>query len=793
MSIPPLKVRILNDQCIDLCKFIAKKMGVAEEDSDLIFHLEKEESKHPIVTSYTLSVEEKRPIQIEEEGRIVEILGDNQVGKTTTLLYMANLLGYDFYNEDNIDFLADEKLVKQGQEIFSKLVSGMKAKLEINAGPYEFTVYTEDGWIKLDVMRDDKKILFRPFDLGAMSDAFRDSISPFIRIQFVSKGRNFDWQLLMDISSEMKFYIQKVQARTDHLIVSLRNMMEESVKETAAEGIDYNARKLQIDEELESLKNQLEDNNTAALQLKLKLETLIKVSNQLPDLEKTHAFEVLHRIYQVETSLVRSRERLENLKRLKEKAKALETDIQSQKARLLVIEKELAEKCQTRDLVEGKFNQTVSAIELDTTRFLDEPQAFTVAKLLRDREIDLLIAQRQQAELEAIKVIEDLFGRIQSYNAAIRLPEELGGSVAALQKTFGGAKKIIVDQNLVKTVTDPLFVALSQNQLASTEAYHSLLDAIETLGNESRMLKEGISKTEKLKSEIDNTQDEKMLNKTETEIKKSQEELRDLQVKIKRLKTDDVDKLARLEKDVTIIDSSDPKALIHSADWADKILGLREQLENELREKEGKVEEIERKGGKLREEAKKIAEILSSPELEMYSRRMDCLNEFKGIMDTLGEILSQWRCLIDREYAKDQFISLDRHGITSRLDKAINEIFLERCCEYFRLVEKNKFETETITEFDYRKRCFTCDDQTQSIISLSGGTASIMTVLSLASKKTDALLGTTLLVDEFHDVAETLRTETYKRLIGSQDLSFSLFAKPLDKSPLITRTIDMEG
>ena len=116
-------------------------------------------------------------------------------------------------------------------------------------------------------------------------------------------------------------------------------------------------------------------------------------------------------------------------------------------------------------------------------------------------------------------------------------------------------------------------------------------------------------------------------------------------------------------------------------------------------------------------------------------------------------------------------------------------MFLERCTRYFRLVDENKFDIESITKFDYRKRSFVCDKRTQSIISLSGGTASVMTVLSLASKEIGELLGTLLLVDEFNDVAETLRHETYERLTKNDNVSFSLIAKPLDKSPLITRTI----
>jgi hypothetical protein len=221
------------------------------------------------------------------------------------------------------------------------------------------------------------------------------------------------------------------------------------------------------------------------------------------------------------------------------------------------------------------------------------------------------------------------------------------------------------------------------------------------------------------------------------------------------------------------------------------LLEVRKELEGELIEKETNLEKLERHTEELQQEREKIISILSSREFEDYLCRIDRLDEFRGILQILNEVLGNWKYLIDRERARDQFLSLGAHFVTSALDDAINETFLERCENYFRLVDENEFEIETITTFDYLNRSFTCNDHRQSIASLSGGTASVMTVLSLASKTTNAEFGTILLVDEFHDVAETLRHETYKRLLQNKSLSFSFFARPLDKSPLITQTVSI--
>jgi hypothetical protein len=284
-----------------------------------------------------------------------------------------------------------------------------------------------------------------------------------------------------------------------------------------------------------------------------------------------------------------------------------------------------------------------------------------------------------------------------------------------------------------------------------------------------------------------------MLIKTEQEIEQYQRKLESLTAESKTLSANGKEKLSNFEKELAIVASERPRELIYSNDWVDKLVKLREEIDTELRVEEEKSKTLQQQEQRLKEEAEKINKILLNPELELVSTRIDRLNDLKGILNTLDEVLSNWHWLVERETAQDQFNSLDQHGITSRLDKTINEMFLERCPEYFRLVGKNEFAREIITSFDYRKRLFSFDKKNQNIISLSGGTASIMTVLSLASKKPGSVLGTVLLVDEFNDVAETLRNETFTRLIENRDVSFSFFAKPLDKSPLITRAVSIEG
>ena len=136
---------------------------------------------------------------------------------------------------------------------------------------------------------------------------------------------------------------------------------------------------------------------------------------------------------------------------------------------------------------------------------------------------------------------------------------------------------------------------------------------------------------------------------------------------------------------------------------------------------------------------------------------------------------------------------LESEGLMEELDNVINEIFREKCGQYFKMISETEFQAETIISFDYYNRTFTSDSHQQNIARLSGGTASVMTVLSIASKEAESQFGSVLLIDEFNDVAGTLRSETYKRLAGNKHLSFSFFVTPRDRTPFKTKSFDPES
>jgi chromosome segregation ATPase len=787
-----LKLKVLNENFVDFFKSIAKKTGLTEEDIDSIFKFQKVKSRRARPSLFRLTVEEGRPIDVKQKGPVIEVLGDNQVGKTTTLLYIANLLGYDFYNEDNIEFLGDENLVKQGQEIFSKLVNGMKARLEIIARPYKLTVWTEDGWIKMEVRKGSEIIYYNPFELSTMSTAFRNSVRPYIDVQFISKGRNFDRQLLMDISIEMKWYVERLRERAADLMNKLRGVTDELMKKASlAEGVDLTARKREVQSELERLGSEIKGYTAEVSQIKLKLEAAGKLLNRLPDAEKTKGFKLFRRVHQLKTSISRSIERLNMFERAREKLKEINRAITAQEAQLQAFESELSKKRKIHDMTENHFIQAISAIEGKMDEFLDKENAFRILRILREREIDLLIQEREETEPEAGKAIEDLYNTVMKYNPTIKITEELGGTIAALQKKVENARKIILDHNLVKSITDQLYEVLQDNQLLSSESYQSLVSDIKELGIKVSGARATLDRLNNMRREVDIGQDKKLLAKTNREIEIAKKELRRLQQQVNRLKKKEKDTLTELEKIASVLNPDDPKSVVYTAEWADNLLSLRKELEQQLAEKDETLKVLERQIEELEQENRTIINLLSSPEFEEFSRRMDNLDEFMGILQTLNDVLENWRYLIERDQAIDQFLLLSRHDVTSTLDEVINETFLERCRDYFRMANETKFEIEPITKFDYTKRVFICNKHKEKIASLSGGTASVMTVLSLASKTTSAEFGTVLLVDEFHDVAETLRFETYKRLQENSSLSFSFFARPLSKSPLITRTVDV--
>ena len=792
LYLPPLKVRELEEPYVDLCKIIASKSMLSEEDIKSIFQFNIEKTPIPCATSITLEVKEKRPINFTKSGPIIEVLGDNQAGKTTTLLYMANLLGYDFFKEDNADFLGDDNLVRQGQNIFDKLVGGMKAKLEVVAEPYDLSIWTEDGLVKVEVTERSKTIKYQMFSLSTMSTAFTKFLQGYISSQFISKGRNFDRLLLMDISDELSWYVERFRERAGYLTTKLRGVSDEMIKKAKiAEGVDLNARRQQIGIELKDLEETRRQCERQLSETQLKLEAIIQLIKKLPKVEKTGAFKFLCKIQGLKQRISMLEQRKNGLEKQAAALNALNKQIEEYERQLKIVKsKFLLDKKKLKTIDTG-FEQAISAVEKNIDQFLDDSAANEILMILRDRDIDSILDKQKQVMPGALEVVEDLFNMLMRYNPTIMLPENLGGSVGALQNTLKSARHVVNDAKLIEEIIGDLVKILEEKQVQSSDSYAEVTSEVEKLVAESKGIEGAIETAKNKITEAGLLENQRLINKTIKELKEATRKLHDLRGQTKKFVKLNQKELVELDRLATVLENEHPESLIYTTDWADGLLKRREELEKKLDDDRLICKSVQEKIDKLREELKTIEDILKSREYQEYLTRIDRLDTFRSILQTLNEILRNWKYLTERDEAYAQFASLDKHGITEALDETINEMFLKRCKNFFLMVN-DECKIEQINGFDFSKRSFHYNDTDYSIEDLSGGTASTMTVLSLASKTINSLFGVILLVDEFHDVASTLRQETYSRLRKKEGLNFSFFARPLDGSPLILKTANVE-
>lgn len=741
------------DIYIEFCRAIANKVGLLGEETSSIFDFEVEEPALTTPVSLHLVVKEKRPIEFQETSQILEVLGDNQAGKTFTLLYLSNLLGYNFFDEENKKFLADENVVRQGQKVFRRLQNEVAAKLDVVAESDTLSISVEQGDAEIAMAHNSEKVLKHGFDLKTQSNAFRDYLKRFVDVQFVSKGRNFDGQLLIDISAHLRKCLGIALKETDNLVISYKNKLDELA---AGRTIDeLHEAKTAISDEIKQLNVTLAELTTSITDIQSKLTFIEEVNSKLEELDKTKAFEIHRSIVQLDKKL-----------QLGEK-KQLEDQLES-------IRSELTAKKSIFDVVEKEFIDAITRVTQKGAQFIDKISFSTFLGILRDREIDSLEEVRERYDHSTYAVVEKIHSQIKDFDKTIRLPSELGGSVESFQSGVGKSLGEISDHRLKRSLTESLIDVINKHQIQSSAVYSTLRKRIEELQQEESQLTEEIAEASPWSSK----QREEM-----------QERLASLKREFASLEKADRDKIVELEAILQTYENL--SAIFHSANWKEELLRLKFAVKEELRKAE---EERRKTNGKIEESRKRLLAIdgiLSKPELTLSSEGMDRLSKFSGILATLNKVLENKESLINRDLAQDEFAYLSEFGVPSLLDDTINKIFLSRCKYYFEMAGENRCQIFDIKGFDYKSKLFFQNDVQKSVIDLSGGTASIMTVLSLATRTTDSMFGKVLLIDEFHDVAAVLRREAYKLLQPIERLSFAFFAKPVDGLELTIRKVEV--
>ena len=161
----------------------------------------------------SLEVDGRYPICWEAKGKVFEIVGPNNRNKTTTLVYIATLLGLDWERME--PYLEDKELIKRGKEIMGQLGGGRKAHLTVEDPDYRFVLDIANGlatgsfWVKPE---NDRKLYFEDLSLEGEGDweEYRNKVGNLFDVQFVGKGRNFIAQVGFEEASNLSGFCKQI-------------------------------------------------------------------------------------------------------------------------------------------------------------------------------------------------------------------------------------------------------------------------------------------------------------------------------------------------------------------------------------------------------------------------------------------------------------------------------------------------------------------------------------------------------------------------------------------------------
>jgi hypothetical protein len=555
-------------------------------------------------------------------------------------------------------------------------------------------------------------------------------------------------------------------------------------------GVDLQSRIAQIDAELKGMESELLAKSQGYLLAKGKYDSVVNLLGQLKDKEHNEAFIASRESYRLSTEVDKARRRLRMLQEKIDGLCEIDSSTIESQTTLDAIASQLSTKRNIYLEMKNAWDDLVSGFDSYAGRFFDSTNAYEFLEMLRAYEVTEILRLATSADSQAEQVLDELFQSVMQYDPDIKTTEHLDGTMKQFQNRVERARNTINDINLMGHLAEPISYIMKENGVLSTEFYTTLEESIQQLQERQEQLIRSISLLHQQRDTISTDLDEELLERTKKEIAAMQLKLDRTNKEIITLPKKDRESITSLEEIASRVDAPNRLVLLYIPEGSEKLLTLTKDLEKELgglREKEANLRsDIE----KLKRDRQIIDDILKSDEANRLNARMSKIDLFMTILITLDEVLDNCKDLRNGKEIQKQLDVLWKYDVDKAFYQLINDMFLERCEHYFEMVDENTFHKERIYQFSYLDQWFKYDDKQQRIDGLSGGTASVMTVLSLGSRTPKTRFGTILLVDEFQDVAETLRGETYGELRRKDNLSFGFFVRPRENTPLTLRPIE---
>jgi hypothetical protein len=218
---------VVYGQYLNMVSDILERHAVNDEDKETVLnHLKdmaesKSTAKFGGETLISLDVAKPiHPIHWENKGRIFEIVGTNLRNKTTTLIYISTLLGFDW--EAAEPYIEDKKMIKQSKVIMKEISNGISATLVLDNNNYRFEVIVKDSianvvrWDKLN----SEHLSLQDISLSSELDwkEYRSKLEDFFDVQVVGVGRNFVTQVGHEEASNLALFCEEANKYITHYI-----------------------------------------------------------------------------------------------------------------------------------------------------------------------------------------------------------------------------------------------------------------------------------------------------------------------------------------------------------------------------------------------------------------------------------------------------------------------------------------------------------------------------------------------------------------------------------------------
>ena len=784
-----------SDKCVEFCRQIAEDLEVFPEDIDYIFNFQTQIWRKPKIEQILMRLiveKQEYPIDLEIRNRLFEYQEDNQGNKTTALLYIANLLGYDFFNKNNQKFLSDNRIIERGKSIAKLLRGGQRAKLETKLEDDHLLVEVADGHVSVTFSEkkpENGNYTEKKFELDTMTAHFQQHITDIAAVQLMSSGREFDIQILADICDELtkaiKIVSERVAARRQD---ALRIYQQEG-------GLEIDENKLRMDKSslegvIEQITSDIQkkmDESDESKKTALAIEALLTKLRSLRAEDIYSSFSKMKSLYyqirQLENNLAQLTEAKQkllesekNLKETQEKIQSLRTEIENDSNRLQPLQEIISEAHELLTQGFGKIH--------------DQELLQVVIDYLNKNNFEKVREFSEFSNQEALKVLRKLIDVVSKFDSDIEIKIQDCTTLQDLKNLYVKKKNELEDYSIVGTILQDMFLKLERTSSSCEEELARLQIIINEKRDQLVELEERSRELTDLSSSELLSGKDRAIDSIQKDLAKKREELKELEKEFHSFPEsmrEDIDSLVESTK--SLLDSEE---ILFEKNPEKNLMDLQTKFEDEWREIRSELTKLNLRLTDYSDRLQKIDVQLTKKE-EKTDDKLTRLTKYLGMLKNIVAVLSFQDGLrgvfededIERKYKQRlDALKQDRLDLKERLDSTINDMFLEKCGFYYQRT-KDGWQKRKITRFDFVNREFEIEVNGGKTINMiqdiSGGTASTLTALSLSSKLTSARMGNFLLVDEYNDIADPLREICYQEIRNENKVTCAIFVKPFVK------------